>query len=80
MEPCLVLLQTVLLLFLRIGWARARVEVLRMCFWNVLQSFKTVWDVCWHGDIYVSIIVVPLEGKTTVVLALSVRGEFIVFH
>ena len=26
MEPCPVLLQTVLLLFVRIGWARARVE------------------------------------------------------
>ena len=36
-------------------------------------------DVTWHGDVYISLVIVPVNGEATVIAACPVSGDGVVF-
>ena len=47
--------------------------------WGVLELFEGLLDVCWHRELHCATCIVPLDGKSAILLPLPITQALIVF-
>ena len=47
--------------------------------WCMLELVEGFIDVPWHGDVYISLVIVPVNGEATVIVAWPVSEDGVVF-